>query len=245
MLTHFVSFSSQITAHFSLIFEPIRDQVCLLYPFLRSIHFQILMLLEISILQGTFSPGYLGEPPEPERHSSAPENQWIPSDFLLGNTPAGESLSASWRFHHSAGSFRSLWSAPVLPRYSGLLSLLSTIRRVDRMDSKIRFLPRGRNPLGRLHHPALAKLHTKQLEIWEVQWTQWRIEQQNQSPETGFLRFTQLWRLPQTHFAYLRQASSFSGSFLRFGKCQSREGDLSVMQCTTNFSGREMIHNKN
>ena len=62
MLTHFVSFSSQITAHFSLIFEPIRDQVCLLYPFLRSIHFQILMLLEISILQGTFSPGYLGEP---------------------------------------------------------------------------------------------------------------------------------------------------------------------------------------
>ena len=62
MLTHFSSFSFQITAHFSLIFEPIRDQVCLLYLFLRSIHFQILMLLEISMLQVTFSPGYLGEP---------------------------------------------------------------------------------------------------------------------------------------------------------------------------------------
>ena len=62
MLTHFISFSSQITAHFSLIFEPIRDQVCLLYPFLRSIHFQILMLPEISMLRATFSPDYLGEP---------------------------------------------------------------------------------------------------------------------------------------------------------------------------------------
>lgn len=62
MLTYFASFSFPITAHFSLIFEPIRDQVCLLYPFLRSIHFQILMLLEISMLPGTFSPGYLGEP---------------------------------------------------------------------------------------------------------------------------------------------------------------------------------------
>ncbi len=62
MPTHFSSFSFPITAHFSLIFEPIRDQICLLYPFLRSIHFQILMLLEISMLQGTFSPGYLGEP---------------------------------------------------------------------------------------------------------------------------------------------------------------------------------------
>ena len=62
MLTHFSSFSFQITAYFSLIFEPIMDQVCLLYPFLRSIHFQFLMLLEISMLQGTFSPGYLGEP---------------------------------------------------------------------------------------------------------------------------------------------------------------------------------------
>ena len=62
MLTHFVSFSSQITAYFSLIFEPIMDQVCLLYPFLRSIHFQILMILEISMFRGTFSPGYLGEP---------------------------------------------------------------------------------------------------------------------------------------------------------------------------------------
>ena len=245
MLTHFVSFSSQITAHFSLIFEPIRDQVCLLYPFLRSIHFQILMLLEISILQGTFSPGYLGEPPEPERHSSAPENQWIPSDFLLGNTPAGEPSSAPWRLPGSSWSFGSLWSAPVLPWYPGLLSLLGAIGRVDGMDSEIRFLPCGRNPLGCLHHPALAKLHTKQLEIWEVQWTQWRIEQQNQSPETGFLRFTQLWRFPQTHFAYLRQASSFSGSFLRFGKRQGRKGNLSVMQCTTNFSGKGMIHNKN
>ena len=65
MLTHFSSFSFPITAHFSLIFEPIRDQVCLLYPFLRSIHFQILMLLEISMPRGTFSPGYLGEPGEP------------------------------------------------------------------------------------------------------------------------------------------------------------------------------------
>ena len=62
MLTHFASFSSQITAHFSLIFKLIMNQVCLLYPFLRSIHFQILMLLEISMLRGTFSPGYLGEP---------------------------------------------------------------------------------------------------------------------------------------------------------------------------------------
>ena len=64
MLTHFVSFSSQITAQFSLIFELIMDQVCLLYPFLRSIHFQILMILEISMFRGTFSPGYLGEPKE-------------------------------------------------------------------------------------------------------------------------------------------------------------------------------------
>ena len=64
MLTHFPSFSFPITAHFSLFFEPIMDQVCLLYPFLRSIHFQILMLLEISMLQGTFSPDYLGEPPD-------------------------------------------------------------------------------------------------------------------------------------------------------------------------------------
>ena len=62
MLTHFSSFSFPITAHFSLIFEPIRDQVCLLYPFLRSIHFQILMLPEISMPRGIFSPGYLGEP---------------------------------------------------------------------------------------------------------------------------------------------------------------------------------------
>ena len=61
MPTYFSSFSFPITAHFSLIFELIMDQVCLLYPFLRSIHFQILMLPEISMLQGTFSPGYLGE----------------------------------------------------------------------------------------------------------------------------------------------------------------------------------------
>ena len=54
MLTHFASFSSQITAHFSLIFEPIMDQVCLLYPFLRSIHFQISILLVISMLRSTF-----------------------------------------------------------------------------------------------------------------------------------------------------------------------------------------------
>ena len=82
MLTHLVSFSSQITAHFSLIFELILDQVYLLYLFLRSIHFQVLMfqiliLLEISMLRGTFSPDYLGE----YRFSL------FPTQFLLQKSP--------------------------------------------------------------------------------------------------------------------------------------------------------------
>ena len=127
----------------------------------------------------------------------------------------------------------------------GLFALLGAIGRIDRMDSKIYLFPCGRNPLSYLYHPSLVKLHTKQLEIWKIQRTQWRVEQQNLSPETGFLRFTQLWRLPQTHFAYLRQASSFSGSSLRFGKCQSRKENLSVMQCTTIFFRKKMIRNKN
>ena len=118
-----------------------------------------------------------GRIPEPERHSPASENQRLPPDFLLGNAPAGEPSSASWRFRNSAGSFRSLWGAPVFPRYPGLLALLSAIRRIDRMDSKICLFPCRRNPLGCLQHPALAKLHTKQLEIWKIQRTQWRIAQ--------------------------------------------------------------------
>lgn len=45
------------------------------------------------------------------------------------------------------------------------------------MDPAVHSFRSGGSPLCRLHHPALERLHTEQLEIREIQWPKRRPEQ--------------------------------------------------------------------